>query len=598
MILSKLKENKGILNEEINLDEPDIHTTAINIYELQSRDDFNTFSIDGENNVADHYGFSQNNWISYVEQGRVKPFIITTNNNECVAMLLLWSDNLYNFNIKDNITLSLPISFESNNDNGGNSYANFEYTLPLYNLLDKYKEFTGYNPDDYIVDGQYIINGKLRGIFKEFLKINDDGNFIYPENINLNNLNLHSLAPNSIVYSYFGGEGDANIHVNFYDNITEIANNAINTEGVQDLLFYCGVEDELPEVFNTLPEDIRNSITIADNDEVNQRRAERRAELERQEAERIEVEDREIVHNFDNAVNVLYSNIIPDEEDDPYTDYDPQYDSQLDVLQNTYLGMTDHQKELQTTYNKLQAAINRQQELKAEYDNKYNHELANDVLMSFNDFKNKVQDGMYKSITQVEKDVNALNDMYINSTDEVKNIINTEHFNFDEKVSELESIARSQMEQKRQQWLASHQNVDPNTTLYDNWLFVKFLPNGEASVIGYKKRGIDSNNGTLIIPNEVDGHKVTRIEKNAFLNLNRNNDLDIDSINIPETVKYIGPDAFGNSTVRPRFSRDIARNATNAKKVKLANGSLNTDGRAGTLYGKNASIWRDQNNDN
>ena len=98
---------------------------------------------------------------------------------------------------------------------------------------------------------------------------------------------------------------------------------------------------------------------------------------------------------------------------------------------------------------------------------------------------------------------------------------------------------------------------------------------------------------TLTIPDEVDGHKVTRIEKNAFLNLDT-----INFINVPVTVKYIGPDAFRNGP-KPRFSRDVARNAKNAKKVKIGSNALGSGNRApGSLYNKNVNLWRDQNNDN
>lgn len=60
MILNLLKESLK-LNEDINLDEPDVFSNAVNIYELESRDDFATFIINGHNQVADHYNFSQNN---------------------------------------------------------------------------------------------------------------------------------------------------------------------------------------------------------------------------------------------------------------------------------------------------------------------------------------------------------------------------------------------------------------------------------------------------------------------------------------------------------------------------------------------------------
>ena len=60
MILNLLKESLK-LNEDINLDEPSLSNNFFNIYEITDREDFNVFTMNGENNVADHYNFSQNN---------------------------------------------------------------------------------------------------------------------------------------------------------------------------------------------------------------------------------------------------------------------------------------------------------------------------------------------------------------------------------------------------------------------------------------------------------------------------------------------------------------------------------------------------------
>ncbi len=598
MILNLLKENKINLNEEIDLNNPTVKTTNFKIYELTDRNDFSSFTINGENSVADHFGFSQNNWQQYVGQGQVKPFVITnTDSNECIAMMLLWSNNLYNFDIRENKTISLPISFESVSNNGNSAYANFvseheNNVLPLYTLLVNYQDFTGYNLNEYIRDGQYIKDGKLKGIFKEFFTLNGDGTFNYPNEINLNQLNLRKLEANSIVYDYFGDDMYT-IHVNFYDNLEEIAENAI-VDQPGDLLWYCGDQDTLPEVFNSLPQSVRDDIELSDNEEVQQRRYMARAERERMEAETQEAEDRQEASSFDDAVNNIYSRILPDEGDDEYNQYDPQYDGELTTLKMNYdTQLSDHQKELVTTYDKLQAAINKQNQLKAEYIDKQNHEEADNFITSVVAVTNKIHDGIYTTNSQVDSALNSLKNEYNNNlSDEVKNIINTEYFNFNEKIDELVQRVQQQREEKRQRWLNSHQNVDPNITLYDNWLFVKFLPNGEASVIGYKKRGI-GNVDTMTIPDEVDGHKVTRIEKNAFLNLDA-----IDFINVPVTVKYIGPDAFHNGP-KPRFSRDVARNAQNAKKVKIGKNALgHANDRAGSLYGKSVNTWRDQNNDN
>ena len=61
MILNLLKESKIKLNEEIDLDNPNFTTSAFKIYELTDRNDFGSFTINGEDSVADHFGFSQNN---------------------------------------------------------------------------------------------------------------------------------------------------------------------------------------------------------------------------------------------------------------------------------------------------------------------------------------------------------------------------------------------------------------------------------------------------------------------------------------------------------------------------------------------------------
>ena len=60
MILNLLKESLK-LNEDINLDEPSLSNDFFNIYEITDREDFNVFTMNGENTVADHYNFSQNN---------------------------------------------------------------------------------------------------------------------------------------------------------------------------------------------------------------------------------------------------------------------------------------------------------------------------------------------------------------------------------------------------------------------------------------------------------------------------------------------------------------------------------------------------------
>lgn len=536
MILNLLKESLK-LNEDINLDEPSLSNDFFNIYEITDREDFNVFTMNGENTVADHYNFSQNNWQEYVVSGKVKPFIITStaNNQECLAMFLLWSDSLYQFKIREGKNINLPLSFESNTDSDNSAYVNFingfenGAVLPVYNILDQYRDFTGFNPDEYIVEGQYIRDGKLYGIFKDLFNLNEER----PLDINLNHLNLTILLPNSINYEYFGSDEDS-VNIHFYDNLTSISDSAINNNSIDNnlFLFYDGEEDNLPEVFNLIPEEIRRAIRLSDNEEVQQRRAERRAELERQrqaEEERIrqeqEAQDRQVAQEFDDNVETIFSTITADDYQ-----YDPALDYSLSELRRQYNDLTDAQKQFETSHSNLDVAWEVQNKKHAEI---YVNNCIQNVFSKINDANYTYNSEFNSLLRNIQNSYNELDDSFRVKVDELgfENMFNA--------AKEKQQQLKQQSESERNARLAASGSV-----LYDDYLIVK-INGGEAIITGYKKLRTEDMPQNVVIPDRVNGAKVTKIGKNAFYNYPR----EIRQLHFPKYLKSISDYAFYNCDI-------------------------------------------------
>lgn len=555
MILNLLKESLK-LNEDINLDEPSLSNNFFNIYEITDREDFNVFTMNGENNVADHYNFSQNNWQQYVASGQVKPFIITStdNNQECLAMFLLWSEKLYQFIIREGKNINLPLSFESNTDSDNSAYINFingfenGAVLPLYNILDQYRDFTGFNPDDYIVKGQYIRDGKLYGIFNDLFNLNEER----PLDINLNHLNLTSLLPNSINYEYFGSDEDS-INIHFYDNLTSISDGAINNNSIDNnlFLFYDGEEDSLPEVFNSIPEDIRRAIRLSDNEEVQQRRAERRAELERQrqaEEERIrqeqEAQDRQVAQEFDDNVETIFSTITADDYQ-----YDPALDYSLSELRRQYNDLTDAQKQFETSHSNLDVAWEVQNKKHAEI---YVNNCIQNVFSKINDANYTYNSEFNSLLRNIQNSYDELDDSFRVKVDELgfENMFNA--------AKEKQQQLKQQSEAERNARLAASGSV-----LYDDYLIVK-INGGEAIITGYKKLRTEDMPQDVVIPDRVNGAKVTKIGKNAFYNYPR----EIRQLHLPKYLKSISEYAFYNCDI-DQLVLPITTNTVPAKNAYM-----------------------------
>jgi len=565
MILNLLNE-KLKLNEDINLDNPAIYTDSINIYEITDIKDFENFTMDNNEDVAKHYGFTQNNWQEYVVSGKVKPFVISKKGtNNCLAMFLLWKNGKYTFKIRPNKVISIPLSFECPTNREAEAYNiylnnNTNGELPLYEIFKKYQDFTKFNPDEYIADGQYIKDGVLKGIFKEFFKLDNDGKFDYPEDIDLNKLNLKTLDSNSIVYKDFG-DPLYTIHINFYDNLTTIPANAIDNE-YADLLWYCGLEDELPKVFDKLPENVRDNINFQDGEEINKRRAELRAQREKEAREAQEAEDKAIAQEFDDDVVAIFDTITADDYE-----YDANLDTSIEDLLLRYDALTDQQRKFQTTNGNLQIAVKRQNELKTiELNNKYKR-LASEFLDNFEQvLSNIVKKDDYIYSRKIDDVISSMENKYNTLSDDVKDKLVVDFdFDFKKEISEIKDI---------QQKAKDRYNADIVKRLDDNNLIliadciVAKVVNNEISIIN-SRRSLN-NEPEITIPDTINGLKVTRIEKNAFLN-----NKTIKKLYLPETIRYIGAAAFYNSTIKVGFKEKILDNGKYRAKIKLAQDALN-----------------------
>lgn len=519
MILDFLNEKLN-LKEEINLDNPTIRTVYHNIYELENYNDFNAFTLADNNNVSSHFNFTQNNWETYVNSGRVKPFVITnTNSNQCIAMMLLWSDNNYNFKIREGKVVSLPISFESASNSGDSAYSNFHEgnnPLPIYAMLDRYRDFTHFDPDTYIADGQFIKNGALIGIFTEFFKL-DGTDFVYPQNINLNQLELTKLNASSINYQDIVPNEQHAIHINFYDNLTQIASNAIDADIPGDLLYYCGDEDELPSVFNSLPEAVRDNISFPNNEEVQQRRQNAR--------------NRQIVQGFEDDVEELYNRLTADDYQ-----YDDENDGYLADLFTDYEALTDEQKQMVTCRDNLEIMRRIQSEAKQEYLS----ELSQQFMHSFiEDLWNVVMADNYSYNGAIDKKINYYDSQYNDFDDDLKSLLNTE-FNFTDKFNQI----KEKQSQLKQQWEATRAQriADLGTIVYDNTLIAK-INGGEAIITGYIRSNVSHD--VVYIPDRIEGVKVRKIAKNAFANYGR-----ISNLVLPKFLKNIESYAFYGCDIR------------------------------------------------
>lgn len=519
MILDFLNEKLN-LKEEINLDNPTIRTVYHNIYELENYNDFNAFTLADNNSVSSHFNFTQNNWETYVNSGRVKPFVITnTNSNQCIAMMLLWSDNNYNFKIREGKVVSLPISFESASNSGDSAYSSFHQgnsPLPIYAMLDRYRDFTHFDPDMYIADGQFIKNGALIGIFNEFFKL-DGTDFVYPHDINLNQLELTKLNASSINYQDITPDDLHTIHINFYDNLTQIASNAINADIPGDLLYYCGDEDELPSVFNSLPEAVRDNISFPNNEEVQQRRQNAR--------------NRQIVQDFEDDVEELYNRLTADDYQ-----YDDENDGYLADLFIDYDELTDEQKQMVTCRDNLEIMRRIQSEAKQEYWN----EVSQQFMQAFiEDLWNVVMTNNYSYNGAIDRKINSYGSQYDDFDDGLKSLLNTE-FNFTDKFNQL----KEKQSQLKQQWEENRAQRIANlgTIVYDNTLIAK-INGGEAIITGYIKSNV--NHDVVYIPDRIEGVKVRKIAKNAFANYGR-----ISNLVLPKFLKNIESYAFYGCDIR------------------------------------------------
>lgn len=572
MILNLLKESKIKLNEEINLDNPNFVTSAFRIYELTNRNDFANFTINGNNGVADHFGFSQNNWDQYVVQGQVKPLVITTTeSNECIAMMLIWSNSSYNFQIREDKTVALPISFESSSDNSSNSYVSFinQYhsTLPLWDILNDYYDFVNTDFTQHIsqeADGAYITNNTLVGVFEEFYSYGENV-YDYKDLTLPARLGAKSISQTDRAFS-FGENPEWIIH--WTDATTQFEANCIaNIEAINNVQFdFAGSPELWDKIENTFSEEIVTAILYAD-DETRQRVANQRAQAER---ERQEAADREVAEKFDADVEYVFELITADNYE-----YNPNLNDLLNTLQDRYNNLNDHQKQLQTSNGNLEIAINKQHELKnIEEDNAKKRE-AQEFIDDFNQLLTDiVMVDNYTYNRRVDVNIATIETGYEeNLSDGAKEKLLTDfNFNYEEKLNEIKTIqdeARTEYENNRTRRLE-----DPNLFVIDDCVIIKVSGN-YASVIASRRS--NNNPKEVTIPYKVDGPNgeaiVRRIEKNAFIHNGT-----ISKVFLPRTIRYIGDGAFYDSGIKIYIPERIYSSLSSREKLKLGNNALNSSG--------------------
>jgi len=555
MILNLLNEDLK-LNEEINIDRPDISTSILSIYEIEQQNDLNSFELeDNETTVAEKFGLTPQSWNANMLNGQWKAFIVTlAHTNTAVAAFLLSSAGTYDFAIHDK-TLSLPISFEGIINGNIVNYNRFchSYTLPLYTILDKYKDFTGYYPDDYIVTGQYIRNGKLYGIFREFFDTDNDGHILYPQEINLNQLNLTTLSSNSINYNLFAPDDHENvIYLNFFDNLTQVDENAINEESIPTgALHYCGDEGILPQVLsNNLSQELVDSFIFEDEE----RHEQRVAQMEQERREREERHHREKAQAFYNELQTIYDQISdPDyvyneELNDKIENIIDCKEVQLEAIEIQYVNEIDGNFE-----DKLESLKSLQEE--AQYKSN-----AKKIFDSFNEkIKQKLDNKDYEYSRSIDSVILQFENIYDNCSDREKEILDIT-YNFTQLLTEY----KNKQEAIKNEYIQNRTKTieDKGIIIYNNSLAFKIVGN-EVHLVS-ANRSLDKTD-KCEIPEKINDLPVTTIDKMAFIN-NRV----YHSIYFPSTIKYIGESAFYNTNACFYFNSDMDFN-----KVRLGRNALN-----------------------
>ena len=173
---------------------------------------------------------------------------------------------------------------------------------------------------------------------------------------------------------------------------------------------------------------------------------------------------------------------------------------------------------------------------------------------------NTITDEKYTYNYKLDSNVEQLNKEYEELEIEVKKYLTTS-----DKVKDLikkQKDAKQAFEQNRIKEL----NQD-NLVIVDNTFVVKLYGN-YASIINSNAKGPADE---IHVPAEINGIKVTRIEKNAFM-YNQS----FSKIFLPETIVYIGNSAFyGCKGAKIGFPKAVLDDRNKAQKVKLAANAFN-----------------------
>ena len=123
---------------------------------------------------------------------------------------------------------------------------------------------------------------------------------------------------------------------------------------------------------------------------------------------------------------------------------------------------------------------------------------------------------------------------------------------------EKQQQLKQQSEAERNARLAASGSV-----LYDDYLIVK-INGGEAIITGYKKLRTEDMPQDVVIPDRVNGVKVTKIGKNAFYNYPR----EITQLYLPKYLKSISDYAFYNCDIN-QLVLPITTNTVPAKNAYM-----------------------------